>query len=86
MDIITEERISKDTIGISIDDNGIRYCGTLSRCETCNGNSFIDDTEKMRDFKELSKEAFLKSYSYLKEQDYNATEIEYSILKEEGKV
>ena len=34
---------------------------------------FIDDIEKMKDFYTLSKEEFLKSYSYLKEEDYNAT-------------
>lgn len=27
----------------------------------------------MRDFKELTKEEFLQSYSYLTEQEYNAT-------------
>ena len=35
--------------------------------------NFIDDAEKMRDFKELSKEEFLKSYSYLTEAEYNNT-------------
>ena len=31
---------------------------------------FLDDEDKMRDLKDLSKEEFLKSYSYLKEEDY----------------
>lgn len=35
--------------------------------------SFIDDKEKMRDFKELTKEEFLFSYSYLTEEEYDAT-------------
>ena len=35
--------------------------------------SFADDVEKMRDFKELTKEEFLESYSYLTEEEYNAT-------------
>ena len=35
--------------------------------------SFIDDEEKMRDFKELTKEEFLFSYSYLTEEEYDAT-------------
>lgn len=38
-----------------------------------NGVPFDDDVEKMLDFMELSKEDFLKSYSYLSEEDYEAT-------------
>lgn len=34
---------------------------------------FIDDGEKMRDFFTLTKEEFLDSYSYLTEEEYNAT-------------
>lgn len=34
--------------------------------------SFVDDKEKMRDFKELTKEEFLFSYSYLTEEEYDA--------------
>ena len=34
---------------------------------------FCDDEEKMRDFKVMSKEAFLKSYSYLTEEEYDLT-------------
>ena len=36
-------------------------------------HTFIDDKEKMLDFFQLSKEEFLKSYSYLTEEEYNAT-------------
>lgn len=36
-------------------------------------HDFLDDSEKMRDFCELSKEDFLASYSYLTEEDYNLT-------------
>ena len=35
--------------------------------------NFLRDTEKMLDFKLLSKEAFLKSYSYITEEEYNNT-------------
>ena len=35
--------------------------------------SFIDDKEKMIDFRILSKDEFLKSYSYLTEYEYNLT-------------
>ena len=34
---------------------------------------FSDDAEKMRDFNELSKEEFLVSYSYLTDEEYEAT-------------
>ena len=36
---------------------------------------FTDDKEKMRDFKLLTKEEFLKSYSYLTEKEYDLTKI-----------
>ena len=35
--------------------------------------SFITDKEKMRDFKLLTKQEFLKSYSYLTEAEYEPT-------------
>ena len=35
--------------------------------------NFLDDEEKMRDFHDLSKEDFLRTYNYLTEDDYNAT-------------
>lgn len=38
-----------------------------------NSNSFINDYEKMQDFRELSKVEFLTSYSYLTEEEYEAT-------------
>lgn len=34
---------------------------------------FLDDEDKMRDYFELTKGEFLKSYSYLTEDDYDAT-------------
>jgi hypothetical protein len=34
---------------------------------------FVDDKEKMADFGLLSKEEFLKSYSYLTEKEYDDT-------------
>lgn len=34
---------------------------------------FADDEEKMADFKILTKEEFLASYSYLTEKDYDLT-------------
>lgn len=34
---------------------------------------FIDEEEKIRDLFELSKNEFLKSYSYITEEEYQAT-------------
>ena len=39
------------------------------------GFDFVDDWEKMRDYYQLTKEDFLKFYSYLSEKDYIATDI-----------
>lgn len=39
--------------------------------------SFIDDNEKYIDFLNLSKEEFLKMYSYLTEEEYNNTMINW---------
>ena len=38
------------------------------------GNSFLNDLNKYQDFRDLTKEEFLKFYSYLSEEDYKATE------------
>lgn len=38
------------------------------------GKDFLDDKEKMKDFYLLSKEEFLSSYSYMTEEEYNATQ------------
>jgi len=40
-------------------------------------NSFIDDEDKYVDFLTLNKDAFLKSYSYLTENEYNASVLDY---------
>ena len=41
-----------------------------------NKTNFLDDYEKMADFKILTKEEFLTSYSYLTEQEYDNTKRE----------
>lgn len=46
-------------------------------------NSFFTDYEKMRDFQNMSKEAFLSFYSYLEEKDYNDTVKEIEYIKNE---
>ena len=36
---------------------------------------FCDDKEKMKDFHNLSKDEFLECYSYIVEEEYNATRV-----------
>jgi hypothetical protein len=38
--------------------------------------NFLNDMEKMNDFKILTKKQFLQSYSYLTEQEYDNTQKE----------
>ena len=52
-----------------------KYANLLRRNEL----SFSDDEEKMRDFWNLTKENFLKSYSYLTEEEYDATAMEFGL-------
>lgn len=47
--------------------------------------NFIDDKEKMNDFKNLSKNEFLKSYSYLTEEEYDNTREIYNSLLDKVK-
>ena len=42
--------------------------------------SFIDDEEKMKDFTRLTKEEFLRSYSYLTDKEYENTKRDLEIL------
>ena len=78
----------------SYDGDRYSYCslcinsGSMS-CQHCShaftsmfeAKSFTDDEEKMKDFYELSKEEFLRSYSYMTEEEYDATarEVAYDI-------
>ena len=41
---------------------------------------FITDVAKMADFLSLSKKSFLKTYSYLTEDEYDATDLYYDWL------
>ena len=53
-------------------------CG--GSCKKPKAHPFLDDKEKMLDFFMLSKEAFLESYSYLTEEEYDETERVSSIV------
>ena len=45
---------------------------------------FMDDKEKMRDFKKLTREEFLNTYSYLYPEEYDLTLQELRNLKNAG--
>jgi len=47
----------------------------MKEVQIMNNQPFLDDEEKMIDFKSLSKEEFLTSYSYLTEEEYNSTKL-----------
>lgn len=54
-------------------DKSIDFCPHCEAEREMLGYSFENDEEKMRDFAKLTREEFLKSYSYLNERDYAAT-------------
>lgn len=49
-------------------------------------NNFRDDLEKMNDFKEMTKWEFLKSYSYITENEYDETKKALRLEKIKGLV
>ena len=64
-------------IVLKCDAPGDNYCLNIRerfdyRIELEN-TDFLDDEEKMADFKIQTKEEFLRSYSYLTEQEYDNT-------------
>ena len=57
-------------------------CGEMVNIGLYSMNDFITDIPKMADFKILTKEEFLKSYSYITEEEYEATKLYLDWLKE----
>lgn len=55
-------------------------CGTSFDIEFNPNNTFITDIAKMADFKILTKEEFLHSYSYISEDEYDATRLYFNWL------
>lgn len=49
------------------------FDGLISLCKNDKAKPFTDDPDKVLDLLLLSKDEFLKSYSYITEEDYNAT-------------
>ena len=53
-------------------DNPVTNCTVKeSSNELNNEPNFLNDAEKMADFKALPKDEFLKTYSYINETEYN---------------
>jgi len=51
----------------------IIYESITKDIEDIKNANFLNDMEKMNDFKILTKKQFLQSYSYLTEQEYDNT-------------
>lgn len=78
-----------DMFQLRHDENNLE--GFYVYCPECHASFDIDETEitekmfitdiaKMADFKQMSKKDFLTSYSYLTEDEYDATELYYHWL------
>lgn len=68
-----------DLIRLEHDENGFYTscieCGSSFDIDFYIADTFITDAEKMADFKILSMEEFLNSYSYITEDEYEATRL-----------
>jgi hypothetical protein len=58
-------------------------CGSEFELEFDISDTFITDIAKMADFKILTKEEFLSSYSYMTEYEYDATKLYLKWLRNE---
>lgn len=83
-----EQPFNYDDFIQGLKDGNLKYEWSPPVQKNNQPQNFLDDNEKMLDFAQLSKEEFLKSYSYLSEADYEQTAeamenlIEASIEKE----
>ena len=71
---------------LEYDDNFYTTCGKCNDTikldtEPFMERVFITDIDKMNDFKKLNKKEFLKSYSYLTEDEYDTTALYLNWLK-----
>lgn len=73
--VVTHKLAGTDycVVDIELSDGHVMTTLSHERNLTPVYESFVDDEEKMRDFFKLSREEFLKSYSYLTEEEYDAT-------------
>ena len=77
MDLIKLEHDKINTDGFYI---SCMKCGSSFDLDFDIANTFITDVEKMADFKILSKEEFLNSYSYITDDEYEATRLYFNWL------
>lgn len=59
-------------------------CGARNDIDFDFNKTFVMDIAKMSDFKVLSKTTFLESYSYVTEEEYEATKLYIDWLKAEN--
>lgn len=70
-----EQQSAQRTKTVGTDDLK-KLLDMLHQIELKMGN-FIDDAEKMHDFRIMKKDEFLQSYSYLTEDEYDNTKLIY---------
>lgn len=70
-----EQQSAQRTKTVGTDDLK-KLLDMLHQIELKMGN-FVDDAEKMHDFRIMKKGEFLQSYSYLTEEEYDNTELIY---------
>lgn len=63
---------------VTDENNFVKECKEITKGGYGMKANFITDAEKMRDFKVLTKDEFLQSYSYLTEAEYDETERLYN--------
>lgn len=73
-------RLEHDEINLEGFYTGCMKCGGSFDIDFDMSLTFITDIPKMADFKILTKEEFLFSYSYLTEAEYEATRLYYNWL------
>lgn len=83
-DIAEESSLKPEAMRPLVDWNNEQQCKELYRTKMTPDSqlSFIGDEEKMKDFPKLSKEDFLSSYSYLSEEEYEATVYDFNKLNQ----
>lgn len=68
-------RLEHDEINLEGFYTSCMECGASFDIDFNVDKTFITDISKMADFKILSKEEFLNSYSYITEDEYEATRL-----------
>lgn len=73
-------RLEHDELNLDGFYTGCMECGGSFDIDFDISKTFITDVAKMADFKILTMEEFLSSYSYLTEEEYEATRLYFNWL------